>query len=52
MDIALKIYNASNEITLEDADFEIVKEAVKNNRGFNNLAKTAVLTVINGAKDK
>lgn len=52
MDVALKIYNASNEITLEEADFAMVKDAIDKNQGFSNLAKAAVLEVLNGAKDK
>jgi len=46
MDVALKIHNAKGTIELEDADFALMEQAVKEDRTINNMAKAAALRVL------
>lgn len=48
MAIALKVHNAKGDIELEDADFAMAEQAVKEDRAINNMAKAAALGVLNG----
>ena len=53
MDLAMKLYkNTKDVFELEEAEFVTVKDAMVNDQLMNNLAKAAVLEVLNGAKDK
>lgn len=46
MKIALNIHNAGDEIELEDADFNLVKKAVKDNQNLVNANRAPVLEIL------
>lgn len=46
MDLALKIYNAKDEIEIEDNDLTLIKEAIEKDQLMNNIAKAATLKVL------
>lgn len=45
MKVALSIYEATDSIDLEDADFALARDAVKADQVLNNMAKAAALTI-------
>jgi len=49
--IAMQIHGVKST-ELEDADFALVQEAVDKDQLLTNLGKAALLTVLNGAKEK
>ena len=51
MMIAMEIEGAKS-VDLEDADFALVQEAVDKDQMLTNLGKAALLTALNGAKEK
>ena len=51
MMIAMEIHGAKS-VDLEDADFALVQEAVDKDQMLTNLGKAALLTALNGAKEK
>lgn len=51
MMVAMQIHGAKS-VTLEDADFTLVKEAADKDTQLTNLGKAALLTALNGAKEK
>ena len=51
MMVAMQIHGAK-AVELEDADFALVQEAVDKDQLLTNLGKAALLTVLNGAKEK
>jgi len=51
MMIAMEIHGQKS-VDLEDADFALVQEAVDKDQMLTNLGKAALLTALNGAKEK
>jgi len=51
MMIAMQIHGAK-AVEIEDADFALVQEAVEKDQLLTNLGKAALLTALNGAKEK
>ena len=51
MMIAMEIHGAKS-VDLEGADFALVQEAVDKDQMLTNLGKAALLTALNGAKEK
>ena len=49
--LAQEIYKAKT-LDIEDADFALVQEAVDGDKMLTNLGRAALLTALNGAKDK
>jgi hypothetical protein len=47
MKIALDIHNSNDTLTLEDADFELIKKALLEDKLLNNIAKAAALEILN-----
>lgn len=52
MDVAIKIHGAKGDIELEDADFAVAEQAVREDRLTNNMAKAAALVVLNDSQKK
>lgn len=50
MKVALQIYGAKTEVTLEDADFNLARQVIQTDQNLNNLAKAAALSVFEEAE--
>ena len=50
--IAIEIYGAKGKVEIEDADFDMVKAIVTEDQMLYNVAKAALLEVLNSAEEK
>ena len=50
MKVALSIYEATDSVALEDADFALAKKAVEADQVLNNMAKAAALETFEDAE--